>query len=153
MQPTKKEQSQIAWCELQFARVHPEWNYESNFDLIRSEMNRLFLPADKQESYEIAAMSLGNRLCKRAPEPPPPAPEEKPATVSTDEVLAAKAEAPEEVPTFKNTKQELKAMIRRNAEKQVAASIEREKRRQHRDPNKQALNPASVLQSFIREEK
>lgn len=141
----KVEEAKVLKCELDFARVHPEWNVESNFNLIREEMDRLLLAADVPESYEIAALALGSRLCAVTKEAAP-AIEEKPVkVVKTEEVL----EAMEEQPSFSNTKEELRAMIRRQAERKLAASRQRESKRQTIDDRKESANPAHMMTALM----
>lgn len=147
---TKKEEMRIEQCLLDFFRVHKELsNCDANVQVIMDEANRLLLPLDNPETLEICLLSCGSRLAKVESQPatPPPPVEERPAQVvrKADEIL----EAMEEQPSYENTKEELRAMIRRQAERKLAASRQRESKRQISDDRKESANPAHMMTALM----
>lgn len=141
---TKKEEMRIEKCLLDFFRIHKELsNCDANVQMIMDEANRLLLPLDNPETLEICLLSCGSRLAK-VEQHTPPAIEESPVrVVNTEKVL----EEMEEQPSYDNTKEELRAMIRRQAERKLAASQRRESIRQNN--TKSSVNPAQLMREAM----
>lgn len=145
---TKSEEARIERTALNFFRCHPDLNNEANYSLLLEEGARLLLPMDSAESWEICLLSCGSRLAKVESQPATPLPpvDERPQVVrKADEIL----EAMEEQPSYENTKEELRAMIRRQAERKLAASRQRESKRQISDDRKESANPAHMMTALM----
>jgi hypothetical protein len=65
----KAEEAKVEKCLLGFMRAHPNLNCDANVKMIRGEMDRLLLPADVPENFEIALLSVGDRLAHVATAP------------------------------------------------------------------------------------